>query len=277
MRNVWVFAQLLWCCCRNGWIMSRSHVHRHSSEWQHIGREWTFRYVLGLHGKVLVVEGPQKKPLQGEARGCPVPVTASSSFFQVVPSSSSQFWLVKPVPANSNQFHPVPATSATDPQWAKAESVELVVPLESWWYCCENTFKKGQMTQDREKEGDKKEWETREGISRSEKEEMFQETEKWLSAAHGESMVSRAVLSRRTVASEKDPCWSRRKVWEESSGREKLLCIDHNPHPSSFTCCWSACKRAWINEVDPGRGLRKVFVLVFVFLIFSIQIYFNWQ
>lgn len=129
MRNVGLFAQLLWCCCRNGWIMSRSHVHRHSSEWQHIGREWTFRYVLGLHGKVLVVVGPQKKPLQRETRGCPVPVTASSSFFS---GSSIQFQPVLASQASSSQFQPVPSSSShlcnrptVSQSWAN---------LLSWWW-----------------------------------------------------------------------------------------------------------------------------------------------
>jgi len=113
------------------------------SERQHLVREGTFRYALGLLGKVLVVVGLQDRPLQGEARGCPVLVTASSSQFQLIPASSSHLRNTSTVP-NLRQ------------------SRELVVPVGSWWCCCENTIKKGQITQDRGRRREQKKSEKQE-------------------------------------------------------------------------------------------------------------------
>lgn len=110
MRKAGAFAQLLWCCCRKGWITSKLCVPRQGK----VRVRGTFRDVLGLCGRVLVVVGLQEKPLQGEARGCPVPVTTTSSHL------CSRFSAPELSPPG-----------------------DLVVPLGNQQCCWGNTFKKG--------------------------------------------------------------------------------------------------------------------------------------
>lgn len=114
-----------------------------------------------------------------------------------------------------------------------SQSTKLVVPL---WKL---TLRQGKKHQTRMGGGEKKEWETAIRTPRSEKE--------WEEVLHGArtsihiaacgtdhaGVVGYFVMELQPMA---NPCRSR-EVWEGRSGREILLCIDHNTLPPASLSC----------------------------------------